>query len=70
MSKVVSAEFCLESTEIESVTRPDVFIPIMSSDLFSTSGDVQNALFFALEILRGFLQLVLAEQNLQFEFRH
>lgn len=40
MSEAVSAEFCLEMTPIKSVTRPDVFLPIMSPDLFSTLGDV------------------------------
>jgi len=39
MSKAVSAEFCLESFQIESVTHPDVFLPIMGCDLFSTFGD-------------------------------
>ncbi len=40
MSEAVSAEFCLERTQIESVIRPDVFLPITSPDLFSTLGDV------------------------------
>ncbi len=40
MSEAVSAEFCLEITQIKSVTRPDVFLPIRSPDLFSTLGDV------------------------------